>query len=58
MIMTRSGEVLLTDPPQFKRYWWCGGCDLKEEAPVVKLKTAEEYDMEDWKRANKAVSDE
>ena len=52
MIKRYSNRVILTDPPKFPWYWWCGGCRREEEGGIEVGKTDEQRNKEAWERAN------
>ena len=51
MILTGTGRVLTSYPPQYPQVWWCG-CGHQEQGPILRGKTDEEMRREEWERAN------
>jgi predicted RNA-binding Zn-ribbon protein involved in translation (DUF1610 family) len=53
-ILRETGMVLSSYPAQRLREWWCA-CGHREQGPVLREITEEEFLLKQWERAN-AVS--
>lgn len=51
MIKRYHHTVLLTNPPQYPWYWWCG-CGHTEAGGIERGQTADEAYREIWEKAN------
>lgn len=54
MIRRWTGTELLTYPPGYPWYWWCG-CGHEEEGGVERAKTEEEIARKEWEALNREM---
>ena len=51
MIKRYTNQVLLSYPPQYPWYWWCG-CGERKEGGTEQGKSDDEMSYDEWKKVN------
>ncbi len=55
MILRFTGQCFCTYPAQYPTYYWCGGCENREDGPTVRDVSEHFTALEDWKRAQSPI---